>query len=87
MANNSENNQIVMYGTTMCSDCRRAKQFFEANKVSYKWVDLANDPDAVEFVLAHNNGMQSVPTIIFPDGSIMVEPSNKELAEKLAVLV
>jgi mycoredoxin len=74
-----------MYGTTWCGDCRRAKKFFDQKGVSYHWIDLEQHPEAVEIVLKHNNGMQSVPTIFFPDGSVLVEPSNQELAQKLAL--
>lgn len=55
----------------------------DEHDVPYKWVDLEADPDAVETVLRVNRGMQSVPTIVFPDGSVLVEPSNRELTEKL----
>jgi glutaredoxin-like protein len=74
-----------MYGTKWCHDCRRSKQFLDSKNVAYQWIDLEDNAEATEFVLKVNNGMQSVPTIVFPDGSVMVEPSNQALAEKLAV--
>jgi mycoredoxin len=77
--------QIVMYVTQYCSDCRRAKEFFEINHIEYLRVDLEGDDKAVEFVMSINNGYRSVPTIIFPDGSILVEPSREELREKMLV--
>lgn len=71
-----------MYTTEYCSDCHRAKAFFEANKIEYLRVGLEDNEDAVEFVMKVNNGSRSVPTIIFPDNSILVEPSWEELRRK-----
>ena len=75
-------NQIVMYATEYCSDCMRAKRFFEANDIPYLLVRLEGNQEATEFVMRVNNGYKSVPTIIFPDGSILVEPSWEELRHK-----
>jgi mycoredoxin len=72
-----------MYTTQYCSDCYRAKAFFEANKVDYLQVNLEGDEEATQFVININNGSRSVPTIIFPDGSILVEPSWEELRQKI----
>ncbi len=76
--------QIVMYTTEFCPDCHRAKAFFVANKIDYLRVGLEGNEEAIEFVMKLNNGFRSVPTIIFPDGSILVEPSPKELQTKIA---
>ncbi|RPJ00968.1 MAG: FAD-binding protein, partial [Chloroflexi bacterium] len=82
---NPANGIIRMYGANWCSDCRRAKQFFGEQRVHYEYVDLDQQPDAVRDVERINNGMRSIPTIVFPDGSILVEPSNTELAAKLGL--
>jgi len=74
--------KIVMYTTKYCSDCLRAKKFFEENNISVEQITLEDNPEAAEFVIKVNNGFQSVPTIIFPDGSILVEPSWDELKRK-----
>jgi mycoredoxin len=74
--------QIVMYATEFCSDCQRAKKFFETNNIPYHRIGLEGNAEATEFVMRINNGYRSVPTIIFPDGSIMVEPSWEELRAK-----
>ena len=74
--------QIIIYATRFCPDCMRAKMFFEANKIPYLLVELENNDQATEFVMKVNNGYRSVPTIIFPDGSILVEPSWNELKQK-----
>jgi len=75
--------QIVMYTTEYCSDCLRAKKFFEAHSIPHLRVGLEDNTEATEFVMQVNNGYRSVPTIIFPDGSILVEPSWEELRSKL----
>ena len=74
--------QIVMYATEYCPDCHRAKAFFEANGIQYVKVGLEGNEEATQFVMKLNNGNRSVPTIVFPDGSILVEPSWSELKEK-----
>lgn len=76
--------QIVMYATEYCSDCLRAKKFFEANNIPHLRVGLEGDQHATEFVLRVNKGYRSVPTIIFPDGTILVEPSWEELKAKFS---
>jgi len=74
--------QIVMYATKYCPDCLRAKKFFEANNISYLHIGLEGNQEATEFVMQVNIGYQSVPTIVFPDGSILVEPTWNQLKEK-----
>jgi mycoredoxin len=54
--------QIVMYATEYCSDCRRAKAFFEANRINYLRVGIEGDEEAAKFIMTLNNGYQSVPT-------------------------
>lgn len=75
--------QIVMYTTEYCPDCHRAKAFFEANNIEYLRVGLEGNEEATEFVLNINNGNRSVPTIIFPNGSVLVEPSWGKLRETI----
>ena len=75
--------QIVMYATEYCSDCHRAKAFFEANGIKYLRVGLESNDEAIKFIIDINKGNRSVPTIIFPDGSVLVEPDWKELRVKV----
>jgi len=75
---------IVMYATEYCGDCKRAKAFFEQNQIAYVKIDLEGNEEAVKFVKTVNNGNRSVPTIIFPDGTILVEPSQEELRAKFS---
>ena len=74
---------IKFYGTTWCGDCRRAKTIFAELQIPYMWIDIDQNPQAAEFVKQINHGMRSVPTIIFPDGSILVEPDSESLRAKL----
>ncbi len=76
--------RIVMYATAWCGDCRRAKRMFNALGVPYTEIDIDREPAAAETVMRLNSGNRSVPTIIFPDGSRLVEPSNAALEAKLA---
>ena len=79
--------KIVVYGTNWCGDCRRARQFLDKHGIEYEFINIDKDKEAEQFVRKTNNGMRSVPTIIFEDGSILVEPSPMTLAQKLDVQV
>ncbi|HEY7413947.1 MAG TPA: mycoredoxin, partial [Ktedonobacteraceae bacterium] len=74
--------KITVYATTWCSDCRMAKRWLDAHNVSYDYINIEENEDAAEFVIEVNNGAHTVPTIVFPDGSVLVEPSPRELAAK-----
>ena len=76
---------ITMYGVTWCGDCHRARRFFDNYGINYTFIDIDQDSEAEAFVLAANNGNRSVPTIIFPDGSKLVEPSTRVLADVTGV--
>lgn len=77
--------KIIMYGTTWCGSTKRARRVFEEEKIDYEWIDIDRDETAAKFVESVANGFRSVPTIVFPDGSILVEPSTYQLREKLGV--
>jgi thioredoxin reductase (NADPH) len=79
------NNTITMYGTLWCGDCKRAKKFLGEQRIHYEYVDVEQDADGLALIEGINNGKQIIPTIIFPDGSVLVEPSNAELAAKLGL--
>jgi thioredoxin reductase (NADPH) len=76
---------IKVYGASWCPDCRRAKRFLGDQRVPFEWHDIEVDPDGVKIVQERNNGNNVIPTIIFPDGSHLAEPSNEELAEKIGL--
>lgn len=85
MEQNSEREKITVYATNWCPDCRRTKSFFDQNKIPYQWIDIDKDREGRKFVESVNRGNRSVPTILFPDGSLLVEPSTYQLSEKLKV--
>jgi len=76
-------NGIVVYGTSWCGDCRRAKKLLERRGIEYAWVDVEEQKGVKEEMLRLNGGDSKVPTLLFPDGSVLVEPSNAELGAKL----
>ncbi|MCP4361169.1 MAG: FAD-dependent oxidoreductase [Chloroflexi bacterium] len=76
---------ITLYGAHWCPDCRRNKQFLGEHQIPYNWVDIEQDKEAETFVIQANEGKRIIPTILFEDGSTLVEPSNAELAAKLGL--
>src|SRR5512143_732612 len=77
--------KITVYGAYWCPDCRRAKKFLGEQLIAFDWVDIEQDAAAERLVLEKNHGKRIIPTILFPDGSHLVEPSNAELAVKLGL--
>ncbi len=76
---------IRVYGASWCPDCRRAKRFLGDQRIAFEWHDIDVDPDGVRIVQERNDGKNIIPTIVFPDGSHLAEPSNEELAGKLGL--
>ncbi len=76
---------ITLYGTNWCSDCKRTKQFFGEQRVAYTFVDIDGDAEGLALVERLNNGKHVIPTLVFADGSTLIEPSNAELAAKLGL--
>src|SRR3989304_3773412 len=58
--------EIIVYSTTWCPDCKRAKRFLGEQRVSYTNIDVEQDPEAMARVEAINRGMRSIPTMAFP---------------------
>ena len=81
-----EKSKIKFYGTRWCPDCSRAKRVLDKLGYKYESFDIDKDRKACKYIQDVNNGNRSVPTIIFPDGSKLVEPSNQQLTEKLEKL-
>ncbi|MHB8588412.1 MAG: glutaredoxin family protein [Candidatus Dormibacteraceae bacterium] len=74
-----------IYTTAWCGDCKMAKRVLEGAGVDYEEIDLDRDPAAVATVLAINGGYRTVPTILFLDGRVLVEPSRRELLAALGL--
>ncbi len=81
-----EKQPLIVYGTPWCPDCRRSKQFLGEHRVPYEYIDIEDDPAAQAVVMNINHGNRSVPTIVFPDGASLTEPSNEQLAQKLGLV-
>ncbi len=76
---------ITVYGASWCPDCRRAKQFLASHRIPYEWIDLEEFPEKTAEVEARNDGKRIIPTIVFPDGTFLAEPSNDELADRIGL--
>jgi glutaredoxin-like protein len=77
--------KIIVYGTPWCGDTRRSRTFLDRHGIAYNWVDIDRDGEGRRFVEQVNRGLRCVPTIAFPDGSVLIEPSDYELRTKLGL--
>lgn len=77
---------VTMYTTTWCGFCKNLKRQLGKAGVEITEVDIERDPEAAQFVETVNGGNQTVPTLLFPDGSTMVNPSAAQVQAKLAEL-
>jgi mycoredoxin len=77
------NEKIQVYGTSWCPDTARARQCLNRLKATYAFCDIEKDKEGCAFVEKINHGQRRVPTIVFPDGSILIEPSTSLLEHKL----
>jgi mycoredoxin len=76
---------VTMYSTTWCGYCRRLKSQMEREGIAYTEVDIEQAPEAAELVMQVNGGNQTVPTVVFPDGSAATNPSLAEVRARLGV--
>ena len=74
---------IVVYGTAWCGACRGVKRVLGELGRDFEWIDIDQDPRAAERVMNLNAGLRSVPTIVLPDGQVLVEPRRHELLDAL----
>lgn len=77
---------LTMYTTQWCAFCRRLKSQLARDGIEVVEVDIEADPDAADYVMAVNGGFQTVPTILFPDGSALTNPSPAAVREYLKEL-
>ena len=80
------NPEITIYGTSWCGGARRARLLFDQQHIPYRWVDIDRNEKAALFVESLTGGFRSVPTIVWPDGSFLVEPSIETLAKKIGTI-
>jgi thioredoxin reductase (NADPH) len=76
---------IKLYGTNWCSDCKRSKKFLGEQRVHYDFIDIEEDLQGQAVVRELQKGGLTIPTIVFEDGSVLIEPSNAELAAQLGL--
>jgi mycoredoxin len=77
---------ITVYSAEWCGDCRRSKRLLAKLNVEYKLIDVESDLTAADKVREINGGMQSIPVIVFDDGTHLTEPSDDALTAKLQEL-
>jgi glutaredoxin len=73
---------IKIYGADWCGDCHRAKRMLERTGTEYRWIDVDADAAAKEDAI-RLSGRRNIPVIVFPDGEILVEPTDPELEQAL----
>jgi mycoredoxin len=77
---------LTMYTTPWCAFCRRLKRQLAQDGIEMLEIDIERDPAAADYVMMVNGGFQTVPTIVFPDGSALTNPSAAQVKERLAEL-
>jgi len=77
---------LTMYTTTWCAFCKRLKRQLAADGIEMTEVDIEQDSAAAEYVMSVNGGFQTVPTVVFPDGSALTNPSANAVKERLQAL-
>lgn len=75
---------ITMFSTQWCGYCKRLKKMLESEGIGYTEVDIEQTPGTPELVESLNNGNQTVPTVIFPDGTAATNPSLNDVKARLA---
>lgn len=74
---------LTIYSTPWCGYCHRLMQQLDRESVPYSSVDIERDPAAAQYVMAVNGGNQTVPTVVFADGSALTNPSLKDVLARL----
>ncbi len=79
-----ESGTITMFSTSWCGYCQRLKTQLDREGIPFTEVNIEEDPASAEFVMEVNHGNQTVPTVLFPDGSAATNPSLIEVRKRLA---
>lgn len=77
---------LTMYTTSWCGYCARLKGQLKRAGIGYDEVDIERQPGAADVVAAVNNGNETVPTLVFADGSALTNPSVAQVSARLASL-
>jgi mycoredoxin len=78
--------QLIMYTTPWCGFCRNLKRQLARDGIEMTEIDIERDEAAAEFVMSVNGGNQTVPTVVFPDGTALTNPSAARVKAQLAAL-
>jgi len=78
-----ESAQFTMYSTPWCGYCHRLKSQLDRDGIAYDVVDIEQDPSAADLVMSVNGGNQTVPTLVYPDGTAQTNPSLAQVKAKL----
>jgi len=78
--------QVTMYSTTWCGYCSRLKSQMDREGITYEVIDIDKDPEAAALVESHNRGNQTVPTLVYADGTAQTNPGLKDVKAKIASL-
>lgn len=79
----TQEEKIILYGHPTCPMMPSVFAMLKQSKVDYDYINIHQDDDARLRVREINNGYESVPTLIFPDGTTLTEPSSGQLRQKL----
>ncbi len=79
------NDHITLYTSRFCGHSWAVEQFMKENEIVVKQINIDGNPEARHEVMTINNGYASVPTLVFPDGTTLTEPSFRQLRAKLGV--
>ncbi len=74
---------LVIYSTSWCGPCRTLKRLLTEQEIAFTEINIEETPGAAEFVMSVNRGNQTVPTVLFPDGSTLTNPRLSEVTTKL----
>ncbi len=80
----AESTAVIMYSTPWCGYCHRLKSSLRRAGVDFTEIDITHEPEAAALVETVNNGNQTVPTLVFPDGSALTNPSVAQVIERIA---
>ncbi|PYI67464.1 glutaredoxin-like protein [Arthrobacter livingstonensis] len=80
-----ESGTITMFSTVWCGYCKRLKKQLDAKGIGYTEINIEETPGTAELVEKLNNGNQTVPTVLYPDGTAATNPSLNDVMEKLGV--
>lgn len=83
-AEREQTSQLAVYGTGWCPDVRRSRALLDAAGITYDYVDVEEDRAATKLVRRLQHGARRIPTLVWPDGTFLVEPTDDELRSRLS---